>query len=523
MNLWDKSLLIRQLTVLVVALFFFSCEDETSLLGFRNPNPKFDVRFIEIPIESSVLLVDSVATDNLATLGPSNIPFNAVGNYVDPIFGTMKAETYLQLMPGSTSKLEETSIYDSVTFQMRLNCYSYGFTGEQTMKFNIHELTEKTLDLDSGRNRYYFNSTLPYNSASIGQAKVSVNYDSLNKQYAYILANQPNLQDTILMRGRLADAYGSHLFSLALNDPNSRYSDPLLFVQEVKGLVVTAADNNGILGVNPLTNFSKVTVHYHTMANGVVADTLEKSFIFSGSTYDPNFTNYSVDRSATEFSALTNSYHHFAPVSGLRGVQSGGPLLTKLDLTSFYKFADTVQAAVISSAEFVIDGIESNAGIYNHGQLMLKVMNENDQFVNTAYAADVTAMSPYVSNTTVFSQAPRRSVDNTVVIDPGYHFYVQADTKSETDPRSGTLVPATANLNYIGTENRYSGFMTLFAQDLVKNAKVNGVNNPSRINYLAVYPRTPLISLGVNRTAFNANNIKLRIYYTKPSATVKLN
>jgi hypothetical protein len=504
MNLWDKSLLIRQLTVLVVALFFFSCEDETSLLGYRNPNPKFDVRYIEIPIESSVLLVDSILTDNLSTLDINKIPFNAVGGYTDPVFGTLKAETYLQLTPASTSKLEESSVYDSVTFQMRLDFYSYGFTGEQTMKFSIHELTEQTLNLDSGRHRYYFNSTLPYNSSPIGQATVSVNYDSLNKQYAYAVIGKPNLQDTLLMHGRLSDAYGNHLFSLALNDPGSVYSDPVLFVQDVKGLVVTAADNNGIIGVNPLTNFSKVTVHYHTMANGVVADTLQKSFLFSGSTYDPNFTNYSIDRSATQFSALTNPYQHFSPVSGIRGVQSGTPLITKIDLSSFYKFADTVQAAVINSAELVIDGIESNPGLYSHGQLMLKVMNQNDQFINTGYPADLTAMTPYLSNTTIFT--------------PGGHFYVRADTKSD-----GNGGPATATLYHLTDENRYSGFMTLFAQDLVKNSRTNGVDNATRINYLAIYPKNTGVSTSVNRTVFNANNIKWRIYYTKPSAAVKLN
>ena len=272
MNLWDKSLLIRQLIVLVVALFFFSCEDETSLLGFRNPNPKFDVRYIEIPLESSLLLVDSVLTDNLSTQGSGTVPFNAVGQYTDAFFGTMRAETYLQVTPGNTTKIDETSVYDSVTFQMRVNFYSYGFTGEQTMKFNIHELTEKTLNLDSGRNRYYFNSTLPYNASPIGQAIVQVNYDSLKKQYALATASQ----DTLLMKARLSDAYGSHLFSLALTDPGSTFSDPALFVQDVKGLVVTEAEDNGILGINPLTTLSKVTVHYHTVTNGSVADTLEK-------------------------------------------------------------------------------------------------------------------------------------------------------------------------------------------------------------------------------------------------------
>ena len=58
MNLWVSR--VGQLAMLAVALFFFSCEDETSILGFKNPNSKFRASYVEIPIESSVLLRDSL-------------------------------------------------------------------------------------------------------------------------------------------------------------------------------------------------------------------------------------------------------------------------------------------------------------------------------------------------------------------------------------------------------------------------------------------------------------------------------
>ena len=62
MNLWAKR--IGQLAVFAVALFFLSCQDEASLLGYKNPNTKFQVSYVEIPIESSVLLLDSQRTSN---------------------------------------------------------------------------------------------------------------------------------------------------------------------------------------------------------------------------------------------------------------------------------------------------------------------------------------------------------------------------------------------------------------------------------------------------------------------------
>ena len=70
MNLWVNR--IGQLTMLAVALFFFSCEDETSILGYKNPNSKFKVSYVEIPIESSVLLRDSLRTSNFLYTGEPN-------------------------------------------------------------------------------------------------------------------------------------------------------------------------------------------------------------------------------------------------------------------------------------------------------------------------------------------------------------------------------------------------------------------------------------------------------------------
>src|SRR5688500_7755434 len=62
MNLWANRL--GQLAILAVALFFFSCEDDTSFLGYRNPNEKFKGKYVEIPLNSTVFLLDSIRTSN---------------------------------------------------------------------------------------------------------------------------------------------------------------------------------------------------------------------------------------------------------------------------------------------------------------------------------------------------------------------------------------------------------------------------------------------------------------------------
>ena len=106
MNLWANR--IGQLTTLAVALFFFSCEEETSTLGYKNPNSKFKVSYVEIPIESSVILRDSLRTSNFAYSGEPNRLM--VGSYTDEVFGQIEASSITPIL------------CDEPTIQGKLNC-----------------------------------------------------------------------------------------------------------------------------------------------------------------------------------------------------------------------------------------------------------------------------------------------------------------------------------------------------------------------------------------------------------------
>lgn len=464
--------------MLAVALFFFSCEDEDSFLGFRDKVPNFQVHYVEIPLPvSSVFRIDSILTDNQEQ--PRTV---LVGEYNDALLGNMRAESFLQLFPLSTTKLDESSKYDSVTAQFQLNFYSYGFTGERDARFTIHEITEDSLTVYK---RYYYNSTLGYSPVSLGEATVHVHADSLKKQ----LGLSSDKQDTLVAKARLDDSFGSRLFALALNDPDSRFSDLQKFVYEIKGLALVPAESGGLLGINTLGTFTRVTLHYHTVdEEGEVKDTLVREFGFNY----PSFTHIQADRSGTELSAIVNSYQGFEPPSGLRYIQSGSPLVTKLDLQNFYAFADTMKSIIINSAEFVISDVQTSDGFDPHAQLMLRVIdNQADRFANSKVTGDLGLWGAYH----LFLE--------------GNYFVVNSDILSST------ATPAT--ISYNSEKHQLSGFATLFVQSLFNN-RVNesGEVNENRLRYVGLYPYSPIVSRSVNRTVFNSENVKLRIYYTKP-------
>jgi hypothetical protein len=494
MNLWAKTL--GRLAVLAVALFFFACADETSLVGLKNPNPRFNVSFVEIPIESSVLSIDSIYTDNKGTVGGL-----LVGNYQDNIMGNVHSEAYLQIVPNSGTLIQENAIYDSLTVQFRFNFYSYGFTDEHTEKFTIHEITGNNIpefvadSLNMYALRSVASSSIAFNPTPIAETFVNVDYDSLTKQLGLEAAQQ----DTLTARARLTDDMGQRIFDkLQTYEFKKNNPDVAEFIKSVKGLVLVPSQSSGILGIRLGDALTRVTLHYHTVTNGTTSN-LTRNFPFSiGS-----FSNIVTDRSSSDLAGLTQSYQDFQPGSGKRYLQSGTPVITKLDLSKFYEVADTMENVIVNEAELIISDVESPSGINAHSSLVLKPMHQDNRFFNIAVANDSVIRSNYVFPIV-------SSTDPLVSLDVNYkHFFVNSDVPSQT--------ASAARLLYSSSDKNYSTFITLFTQTLFENKQNAEGVNPNRLKYLALFPATPSVLHTVNRTVFSADKIKLRIYYTTPT------
>lgn len=485
MNLWAKTL--GRLAMLAVALFFFTCADETSFLGFKNPNPKFNVSFVDIPIESSVLSIDSIYTDNKGTLGGV-----LIGDYQDNAMGNVRSEAYMQILPSSiTTLLQENAVYDSLTVQFRFNFYSYGFTDEHVEKFTIHEITGDSIDRMFTK-RYVASSAIAYNPTPIAETFVNVDYDSLTKNMGLETAQQ----DTLTARARLGDDMGHRIFDLLQTyEFKKNNPDVIQFISSIKGLVLVPSQSSGILGIRLGDTFTRVTLHYHTVTDGVTTNAT-RTFPFSLSC----FSNITTDRSSSDLAALTQPYQNFQPGSGMRYLQSGTPVITKLDLSKFYAFADTMENVIVNEAELIISDVESPSGLGVHTSIVLKPMHENNQFFNAAVANDSVLRSYYVFPI----------VSSADFLDVNYkHHFVNSDVPSQAS--------SAARLVYSSSEKNYATFITLFTQTLFESKQNAEGINPNRLKYLALFPATPSVLHTVNRTAFSADKIKLRIYYTTPT------
>jgi hypothetical protein len=482
MNLWAKR--IGQLAALPVALFFFSCEEEANLLGYKNPNPKFDASYVEIPIESSVLLLDSQRTSNYSFENETNRLL--VGQYVDTRLGSVSANTYTQYYTNSTTKLPANAVYDSVSIQLRYDFYLYGVRSASPQTISVYEL-EQALDYTNRRN--YFNTSQAQASTTpIGSKTFTVDIEKMEKIVE-------ETSDTVLFVTVPLDlAFGQKIFSEAVeystNPNDTTFVTFSQFVENFKGLAIKSDNGNKIMGFSPL---SSIQVHYHY--NDTTASALSLPFVLT-----TNFNEIKTDFASGDLAGLSQASQDFYPASELRYIQSGTGVGTKLDLGRFFDFADTVPNVIITSAELSIESVETDfAPASSYVLRLLKDNNEVEKYArkNKQDSIDLQMYNPSFPG---HSGTLRVDAGQTLVNEPDTAFYVLGD---QNNPY----------LSYFAENKTLRGNYALFFQQLTLLNE-----SKRRFQHFLITPASPAPNTkSVNRAVFHKDNIKLKIYYTKPT------
>ncbi len=467
MNLWVKR--IGQL-MMAVALFFLSCEEETTFLGFK-ADQRLSVYYAEIPLSSSVYLHDSVVTSNFYT---ETLKRFLVGKYHDDQFGPVSASAYTQFSKiGAFPDSLNFAIYDSISLQLSFDVnYLYGSGATTAQEIAVFELDD-TLTRVTSLTPYYSGSTIPVKPTQIG-SKTFIVDPAIFKELA------EKSSDT-LTRFKLNDEFGMRVFQEVLAIPRDSSSTYFYdqFRKVIKGLAITPTQGDKIVSFNPSSARSKVVIHFHIN---------KRDSIVLGFSQFTSFNHIEGDRSGTELAAITEHYTDFDASQGY--IQNGTSLLTKIDFSKFFELADTVPSMIINSAEIVLGNVvEPPPNQPPPTNLILRILNEENLFKADTTVQDAIDIAKY--NFTVGSRAS------------GTGSYTILD-----DSRRANLT-----LPYSSTDKKYSGFLTLFLQELYKNRK----NNGPLFSTVALFPTSPTIGKSVNSVAFDKNAVKLRIYYTRPT------
>ncbi len=487
MNLWVNRIALGLMAA--VALFLFACLDEENILGFKNQNKRLNVAFIEIPVESSVVLFDSLRTSNYKSDATKRL---LVGSYEDPIFGTVQSEAYTQIRPSNTLRSREAgATFDSVKIHLQMDLYTYGTSAVSVESFSIHELTE---DMSFRRgNDYYTDTEVAYDPTPLGTGSQVIT-PSLFKAELDDIASK----DTVITADiRLNQRFGLDLFR-AWNPENTSFTDFEEFSKRFKGLAIVGTNNTKVVGLS-LSDSTRISLYYHT-----TTDTLVYNFYMSDVASSSRII---ADRSTSSLAGLNTPYTNFLPSNpNLRYIQSGVPVVTKIDLSKFLEFADTIDNLLINAAELTISNIEDPGSYDPPRTLYLQMLNSNNRLKKFRATLQDTLDLGFYSN-------KARTITNglqglaTSLINTDSVFSVMSDTQQDF-----------GQLTYNNSTKSYRAFISLFLQELAVQEEdpTTGLKKSRYVDFV-LYPGNPFAAKSLNRVSFNKNNIKLKVYYTTPT------
>lgn len=468
-----------------LVIILFSCQEDTSLLGFKRTQSKFRAAYAEIPIPATVMLLDSVTTVNR---GPSTQDTKRflIGQYQDPKFGNLSSSAYFQFRPyAQRITIPEDAEINEIYLNLTYDYYYYGSKNVINQTLFVHELIDTVFQGDL----YNFNSVINYDPNPLGSTSSLLDVAEFETKFKDNTDASTTNDHIDSLKIGLNSGFGERLLSLAKTSTqeNSNYSDFLKFSGVFKGLAVLSFGGNKILGFDPRNDakktFSKVVLIYKYTKDGVEKRGRLDYALFStdlGTAW--GFSKIDADRSSTLLGIQAEPFKEFSPPDNLCYVQAGNPVVTKLDFSKFYEYVDTIQNMILNSAEIVIDPIET--GTYpTPTTLELRVLGADNKLKKNADGVPST-----------------------------YNGYVLFDIDNNLNMISDSREPFTIRSATKDDLTKFSSFMTEFAQTMYRSK-----DEDDRFVNFALVPRSPDIGKSVNQLIFKKSNIKLKVYYTTPS------
>ncbi len=467
-------------------------------MGFPK-NSRLNTRFVELPVNPSVLRFDGVLTRNSAQDPIKRI---LVGRYNDLQFGNIEARGYANIAPPiAVGIVPSTATFDSLVLQLKLDDYYYGNSDSTQQRIQIFEV----LDTIKSTIGYYSSSSVSISSTPLGEAKFSVDPAAFDKALPLNSDRDTSNNVTTNVRIKLQGALGPNLLADLMSDPQTLISDPDAFMGKYKGLAFVMAQGDKIIGIDPTFTSpfpkgkdTKLSLYY---TDGTTRSRADFLFFFAnnftyGKTYPAvSFTTITTDRNSTALSGI-QGFKDFVPPDDHFYVQSGTALLTKIDLTSFYNYVDTLENVVFNSAELVVTNTSKQK---SPAHVQLRILDSTNHFRSPymdSLVNDVitSTLSPYFAKipTAWFIGTSTTGASIEVRADQGPAFAVATDTHEV-----GKI------------------FITEFCQQIFRHK-----HDKRRIKTLALMAVESEFQKSVNGLVLD-RNISLRLYYSKPVSKIR--
>jgi hypothetical protein len=282
MILMRKRILYLPLTIILSCLLSISissCQKATINIGndFIATTPTTLGFTDTLTVHISTVNVDSFITSAPAAL--------LIGNYQDPLFGSVSCRSFLQVGLPVVGSIPPGSVYDSTEIILKFNKkYYYGDTTKSYI-VTVNQLASP-ISFPGNQGLFYNKDTLAYNPGTLVLGSTQ------------LLGIRPAILDTIAITLN-GDSTGRNLFNKFISGATEIQNNGQ-FINYFKGLAISGNSSNSLVGA--FSDTVEMRLHYHA-PGGSNYSYLSFSFI------NPlnEFNNISSNRTGTAIAALSST------------------------------------------------------------------------------------------------------------------------------------------------------------------------------------------------------------------------
>ncbi|MBL7850649.1 MAG: DUF4270 family protein [Cyclobacteriaceae bacterium] len=453
-------------------------------MGFRK-DPRLGTRYVEIPLDYSVIMHEPIITQNISDDEISRL---LVGRVYDPDLGNLEAKAIFNFSPPIEPVFPtENAEFVSLKLVVKFDFYSYGATDSSDLQLTVHELDEQL----TPERLYYSGTSISYNSTPVGDTIFALGPAELRDGWQKASDNDPANNAYYVLPIRIDGPIGPSLLNDLVND-RITIDDFTLFSQRYRGFALTMPVGNKILGFTPVyalptptSTDSRLVLTYKESGTTQVVD-FPIYYAAVNNILNPvvSYTLLEPDRSGSVIDGL-QSFTDLVPTDGKLYTQSGTGIMPKFDLTKFYQYFDTVDFPIINSAELVLDNAYTGRTPQTFELLLLNSTNKFRPFLIGENP------DPYLAR-----------------IRPGIVPFAQGN-----ETRVAILNELTGGNINIDQETGKVGLtiMTEFFQQIVDYKSDTG-----RARAFALHPVQNEFNKTVSVLKLNSSSARLRVYYSKP-------
>ncbi len=412
--MYKKKLFFIFLPFLTLSFCFTACTKPDITFGTDYLNNSFTSI---VSVDTATPAISTVLVDSFVSSGTGRA---VIGQYSDPYFGSVTAQSYFQLTPPAFSDVYSKSSYDSLELIIKPNKSYYGDT-TRPLLINVYRLAEQIEYAQNRSSLYNVNSFATYPDA-LGSKSMVI---------------RPSVTDTISIR--LSDAAGKDLMDKFKN-ADDVIKTTNVFLTYFKGLRVSAGSSGYIFGFS-----DSIIMRLHYREPGVITQSKSIDFILSNSSMQ--FNQITADRSGSALSNLSSSNNQIpsSATNNTSFLQSVSGAVIKVSFPYLRNFLQIPQYVKLVRAQLVITPLR---GSFNNNTTLPPYIRLSSTTYLNQFGADLTATGAGGASTVQYGNLV---IDNLYGVNTKYTYdvtaYITGQLAIEQNNSNGVLLspPAPAN------------------------------------------------------------------------------